>query len=295
MGECGGMRLFKYVFAVILLLIAGCQQGGFVDRKNFVAEITKICKDKYQTYVVAKAVGDTVWVYLSYTPGRGGLAGTKQKDNNLFVEYQINSFNPFRLLDPPELKFVVQKIIRQICDLLLRCKNPYKFFVLVYTDISNPLNFTDQWHIGYIEDIKHFAVGKDFSGEGYSRLVWEPIVLKKEDGAEASPCFTDAQGKHVDYHDITLREFVEKQIKWRIYKRFSIEYNKTPFDLSAKERREEVFKIIQVVLKAYNFKEFEKFSLRDTTFLDESGFYNEFPRKDIENAYYRGITRKPAF
>jgi len=292
------MRLFRYVFAVILLLITGCQQGVFVDRKNFVAEITKICKDKYQTYVVAKAVGDTVWLYLPYTPGRGGLAGTQQKDNDLLLEYRIESFNPFKTLEPPELKFIVQKIIGKICGLLLRCKDPYNFFVLVYTDINNPLNFTDQCHIGYIEDIKHFAVGKDFSGEGYSRLVWNPVDLKNEEGAlasEVSVCFKDAQGKHVDYHDITLREFVEKQIKWRIYKRFSIEYNKTPFDLSVKERREEVLKIIQVVLKAYNFKEFEKFSLRDTTFLDESGFYDEFTRKDIENAYYRGITRKPAF
>jgi hypothetical protein len=92
-----------------------------------------------------------------------------------------------------------------------------------------------------------------------------------------------------------MKEFIRRQIKWRIYKRFSIEYNKTPFDATAQEKKEEVLKIIRAVLDAYNFGEFENFYLKDSSFLlEEKGFLG-YRQDDIRKYPAKGIRRRPAF
>ena len=47
--------------------------------------------------------------------------------------------------------------------------------------------------------------------------------------------------------------------------------------------------------EAYNFKEFESFYLKDSSFLYEDKYYREFSRGNIERYRAKGITRKPAF
>ena len=80
-----------------------------------------------------------------------------------------------------------------------------------------------------------------------------------------------------------------------LLKKFTIEYNKTPFDLTAQERQDEVMKIVRTVLQAYNFKEFEKVYLKDSSSIDEQKSYKGYLRQDIEQYQTDGIIRKPAF
>jgi hypothetical protein len=288
---------FIYILSVCLVIGFGCQAQN-ITRANFSEILTDLCKTKYQAHVVCKEVDDTIWVYLPYTPGRQGLAGTKQEENNLYLEYEIASFNPYKTREPPELKFVVQRVLGEIRGLLLRCARPYKFFVLVVTDIQDSSNLNEDWYIGYFNDVKDFLVGKDFSGEGYSRLAWhsQPIkTIETPDGEKVSKSYRDASGEHIDYHDITLREFVEKQIKWRIYKKFTVEYNKNPFDLTAQEKQDEVISIVKTVFQAYNFKELGTVFMRDMSFLDEHKQYTGYTLDDLEKYRSQGLERKPAF
>ncbi len=293
-------RLF-FILATGLLLFIGCQESANkLNREDFADRLSLLCKNKYQSYVTCKSVDDTLWIYLPYTPGRAGQAKTSpgEEGKNLYIAYEITSFNPYKTIDPPELKFIAQKILGEIRQLLLSSPRPYKFFVLVITDISSPENKYEQWYIGYFNDVKKFSVGRDFSGEGYSRLAWsQESVELTQDAAEGkvSRSYRDTKGEHLNYHDITMKEFVEKQIKWRIYKRFTIGYNKIPFDLAADEKRDEIINIVKTVLTAYNFTEFEKFYLRDSSFLKEDKVFNGYLRQDIEKSEAKGIIRKPAF
>lgn len=297
MRRIGSKKCFVWVGVVLLLVSNGCGAAGAITRNDFLSALVDICKSKYQTHITCKEIGDTLWVYLPYTPGRSGLAASQEEGNDLYLEYRIASFNPYRMIEPPELKFPIQKILGEMRKLLLRIDNPYKFFVLVVTDVSSKNNSYEDWHIGYFDDLKEFSVCHDFSGEGYSRLVWHKEKLEAAPdnaGGDISSAYTDVKGEHVRYHEITLREFVDKQIKWRVYKKFTIEYNKTPFDLTAQEKKNEVLNIIKTVLQAYNFKEYEKIYLKDSSFLDAQDTYLGYSRQELEKNKAE-VMRKPAF
>lgn len=261
------------ILAAVLTLGAGCQQDtAKITRGEFSSVLSAICKEKYQAYITSTPVGDTVWVYLPYTPGRGGNASIKEKGNDLYLDFDISSFNPYRTTEPQELKFVIQKVLGDIRRLLLRSVDPYKFFVLVVTNItSQDVRFED-WYMGHINDVRKYDVGIDFSGEGFNRLVShsEKVGLTTNDAGQAVPqSYLDLDGRHVNYRDIALKEFIQKQIVWRIYKRFTINYNKIPFDLTRLERQDEVLNIVKTVLMAYKFKEFDKLYLKDSSLTKE--------------------------
>ena len=291
-------KCFVWFWGALLLVSNGCGATGAITRNGFLSILPDICKSKYQTHITCKEIGDTVWVYLPYTPGRGGLAVTKGEVNNLYLEYQIASVNPYRTIDPPELKFLIQKVLGEMRRLLLRVDNPYNFFVLVVTDVSSKDNSYEDWYMGYFDDLRKYPVCLDFSGEGYSRLAWhrEKIETRRlnDETLEVSS-YKDKDGVHIRYHEVTLKEFVEKQIKWRIYKKFTIEYNKTPFDLTAQEKKNEVLNIVQTVLQAYNFKEYEKIYLKDSSFLDEQDTHIGYSREEWGKNKAGEVMRKPAF
>lgn len=291
-------QCFIWLWVTLFLVSNGCAVSAGITRGGFLSILPDICKSKYQTRVTCKEIGDTVWVYLPYTPGRSGLAASKEEGNDLYVEYQVASFNPYKVIEPPELKFLVQKVLGEIRKLLLQTRNPYKFFVLVVTDISSRINDYEDWYIGYLDDLREFPVCIDFSGEGHRRLAWHRQKIEVPAGSEEQAkalSYGDAEGVHIRYHNITLREFVDKQIKWRIYKEFTLEYNKTPFDLTAEEKKDEVIKIVQTVFKAYNFKEYENIYLRDSSFMDEHKTWAGYKREDMEEYKTGRIIRKPAF
>lgn len=296
-------RRWAAVF-ILSALAAGCgQRPADYSREDFISVLIEKCRQKYQTRLVVKEAGDTVWVYLPYTPGRQGRAASLRKGDGLYVEYAIASFNPFRPKDPPELRFLVQKVLGEVREAFLRTHPPYAYFVLVATDIASPLAFQEDWYYGYLDDVKNYKVGADFSGEGYSRLAWYPQFLEVAPGEEAKPgeegepdegaepggeaklvseAYGDARGDHVKVHEVTLDEFIERQITWRVYKQFTIGYLKTPFDMTRQEKQDAVLRIVRTVFIAYNYKEADKIHLRDSSFLDSEQAYNVWSRSDLE-------------
>jgi len=285
---------------VLLALAAGCgQRPADIKREEFISVLTETCRQKYQTRVVVKEAGDTVWVYLPYMPGRQGLAASMRKEDGLYVEYAIASLNPFRPKDPPELRFLVQKVLAEIREAMLRTHPPYEYFVLVVTDVSSGLAFQEDWYYGYLPDIKTHKVGVDFIGEGYNRLAWYPQPLKAqpdEEGNGVSEAYKDVRGDHVDVHEVTLDEFIERQITWRVYRQFTIDYGKTAFDMSHQEKEDAVLRIVRTVFIAYNYKGVEKVSLRDSSFLDDEKTYNTWTRSELGDLGRELLPlRKPGF
>lgn len=298
-------KQFKYLIVKIslvgmgIILCFGCEMNTTLSREEILDRFPKILKYRYQTNVTCRVAGDTLWVYLPITNTRRGAAETEVKENNsLFLEYSISSFNPFRVKDPPELRHIMQKTVREVRDLQLRCRQPFRFFVLVVSPIDNPLNKQDEYYMVFYDDLKNHRVGVDFSGEGFARLVWDSVKVGTRSGSEEdkiSASFQDKKGDHVPYHDVTMREFIEKQIKWRIYKRFTLEYNTVPFDLSEEEKLEAIIHIVKTVISGYNFNEFERFYLNDSTFFSLKKTFHEHPLEEIKRYKGKGLTRKSAF
>ncbi|MBI5873975.1 MAG: hypothetical protein HZB36_07570 [Candidatus Omnitrophica bacterium] len=288
-----------FLLCSLMVLLTSCENSFKMSREELLGVLPVICKNRYQARVTCRAANDTLWVYMPYSSGRKGLAGTKIKNDNAFnLEYNIASFNPFRKQDPPELRYISQKVVRLMRDLELRCTQPYTFFVLVVTNIEDPNNTVDEYYMGFIDDLKNYNVGVDFSGEGFSRLSWDLEKIEEQvdlDGNKTSSSYRDIEGTHVNYHDVTMQEFVEKQIKWRIYKRFALEYNTTPFDLTADEKKDAIISIVKTVIMAYNFNEFEKFFFKDSSFLGEDKYFLEYPPEAIKHFTGKGVRRRPAF
>ncbi len=292
-------RRWAAVF-ILSALAAGCsQRPADYSREEFISVLTEKCRQKYQTRLVVKEAGDTVWIYLPYTPGRQGRAASLRKEEGLYVEYAIASFNPFRPKDPPELRFLVQKVLGEVREALLRTHPPYAYFVLVVTDIADKLVFQEDWYYGYLDDVKNHRVGADFSGEGYNRLAWYPQPLEakaSEGGKPVSEAYGDTRGDHVRVHGVTLDEFVERQITWRVYKQFTIDYLKTPFDMTRQEKQDAVLRIVRTVFIAYNYTGVDKIYLRDSSFLDDEQAYNVRSRGDLEKRQRESLPlRKPGF
>jgi len=287
---------------LILLAVAaaGCGPGpAAIKREEFASLFVEKCRQKYQTRVVIKEAGDTVWIYLPYTPGRQGLAASMRKEDGLYVEYSIASLNPFKTKEPPELRFLVQKLLGEIRGAMLRTNPPYEYFVLVVADISDKFAAQEDWYYGYLPDIKTYRVGEDFIGEGYNRLAWYPHLLKTvpdEEGKPVSEAYKDVRGDHVQPNEVTLDEFIERQITWRVYKQFTIDYGKTAFDMAHQEKQDAVLRIVRTVFIAYNYTGVEKVSLRDSSFLDDEKAYNTWTRSELENLDRELLPlRKPAF
>jgi len=281
------------VMVFTCVLFCGC--AGERPARDTIGEMIKrMCRTRYQCHVTCRAEGNTLWVYLPYTNGRQGQAGTKAEPKDLFVEYSIASFNPYRIKDPPELKFLSQRVINGIRGLFLQCRDPFRFLVLVLSSVDAPDSSYDEWYMAYGQDMALHKVGVDFSGPGYERLVWHLHKLAHKEGEDRSPAFSDTEGKHLDYHDVTMSEFVEKQIKWRVYKRFTLEYNKYPFDITAQEKREQVISIIKAVLDAYSFRDFEHVFIRDSSFMDTEKVFQEVRPEEFRESG-KAQLRKPAF
>jgi len=128
----------KYRLGILLGLVvftAGCGPDvAPTPREEFISLAKEAIASKLQTQVEIKESEETVWIYLPYTPGRAGRAASQRREGDLLVEYAIASFNPFRPKDPPELRILVQKALKELRGLLLRTDPPYEYFVLVVVD-----------------------------------------------------------------------------------------------------------------------------------------------------------------
>ncbi len=281
------MKRYRYgIFLLLAAFVAGCTAPPPLPREEFISLAKEAVRRKFQTQVEVKEAGDTVWIYLPYTPGRQGRAASRRREDDLLVEYSIASFNPFRPKDPPELRILVQKVLGEVRKALLRTDPPYEYFVLVVTDISSKLTFQEDWHIGYMEDVRKHKVGADFAGEGYNRLTWYPQkvqMVPDEEGKLVSEAYKDVRGDHVKVHAMTLGEFVERQITWRVYRQFTIAYGKTPFDMSRQEKTDAVLRIVKTVFIAYNYDEVDTVHLRDSSFLEDDQPADVWSTSELRN------------
>jgi hypothetical protein len=282
-------------FALIAFLMMRHKETAPVNitRDNFGTEFVQICRTKYQAHVIPKRTGETMWLYLAFTAKRIGLSETKDEGNGtLKLGYYISSQNPFEprpagerlTFAACEISYLTQKILGDARNLQLRSLLPFKFIVLVVTNVSLKTPAEDEFYVMYWPDIQKYPVGMEFTGEALRRLtVYRETVTN---------AYHDFEGTHIDYHDLTMKEFVLKQIEWRVYREFVEEYNRIPFDMTAEEKRVEMFEIVKSIIEGYDYKDFDRFTFID---LSENNRAIDVSVSDLERFRRFEKVRLPAF
>jgi hypothetical protein len=254
---------------ISLFIIPGCTYSTTPTylKENIDQAIQDICKNEYSVDVKVKLVGSTLWIYLplenmivksskpqKYTE-KFAIEENKDelRDGVLKVDYLIKAIPEQEKYEDIEYnKSALDKMnnawkaLRRVLFSLKQFKkgNP-EFCCFVTADILNGFEVRE---ILYIQDLKKVSYEFISWGEYHHRDIQESLVSDKILG--------DREGAHLDYRDITMEEFITKQIKHRIKLKFQKpEVEKTvDFD-------KEILKIIVYTLKTYGYKDFSSVEL----------------------------------
>jgi hypothetical protein len=122
-----------------------------------------------------------------------------------------------------------------------------QFYCIVIADIKNGFETIE---IFYGQDLKKVSYEYISWGEYQHRIIEEtnvsPLILQ------------DKNGDHLDYRDISMKEFICAQIENRVRMKF----NKPEVEASA-DIDKEILKIASTTLRIYNFKDFSALELNN--------------------------------
>jgi len=153
---------------------------------------------------------------------------------------------------PGDLKFkYMQKEMthNNLIKAYVKTDKPPKFIVIVIADIKTGIELESLF---YFNDLKRaYSVAADISGAEYMKRYISDlrgnINIKN-----------DEEGKHLNYRQITMKEFLSKQIANRI--RFKYERSEFP---PSEDTRKELLNIVKTTVNAYKFSEFQTITLHD--------------------------------
>ncbi|MBI4982199.1 MAG: hypothetical protein HZC15_03540 [Candidatus Omnitrophica bacterium] len=265
--------LAKSLFSLIFILfLFGCSSSTKPTYKieNIAADLERICKEEYKIDVKAKQVGSTLWIYLpvedilvksdkpeKYTEKFSIDKNTNNsfKDGVLKLDYAIKTIpDTEKTQDYKYNKKKKKKIndvwvsLRRVLFSLEREKDTEpKFFCMVIADIKN----------GFI--IKETFYGLDIRKVSYQYISMTEYQHRSIQDMDISPqVIGDKDAKNFDFKEISMEDFLAKQIEQRIRLKFQKpEVNKNA-DID-----KEIIKVIAHTLKTYGFKDFEYIELNN--------------------------------
>lgn len=253
-----------------LFIISSCTYSTSPTylKENISQAIQDICKNEYKIDVSVKLTGETLWVYVpledlfvkaerpeKYTDKyeisenktefmgsilnlQYAIKGVEQKEKMQEVTYNKNAM---------EKTNNVWKALRRVIFSMERSNNTSepKFFCIVTADIKNGFETRDLF---YYLDLKKVSYGFISVEEFQHRTVAETNI--------GPAIIADKAGKHLNYIDITLKDFIAGQINHRIKLKFQKPEVKENADID-----KEIEKIIALTIRIYNFKDFKEAEL----------------------------------
>jgi hypothetical protein len=249
---------------VISFLIGGCSSSTTPTylKENIVQDIQDICRKEYKLEAKAKLVGQTLWIYLPLENifekadkpekylERFKIEHNKEEfqEKLLRLEYLIKAVPEKEKFQ--EYKFTkaaaeqvnnIWKVLRRVIFSMERLKGEEpKFFYLVIADIKNGYEIKE---IFYYLDIKKVSYGFISIGEYQHRTIQDSNISPDSIG--------DKEGNYLKYKDITLEDFIAKQIDHRIKLKFQKPEVDTNVDID-----KEIIKIVVHTIKTYELRDF---------------------------------------
>ena len=225
--------------------------------QNIAKSLQDVALAEYKTDVSVRLVGSTLWIYMPVTdlfiknpksekyPEKFKiLKNSGQIKDTAFIgeylikpvpvkdksqEYKINK-------DVSEKIGTLWKIIRRVLfSIRSSQRDDIKFTVMVVGDIKNGFEVKE---IFYVRDLKKVSYGL--------MSIWEFQHRVIQDSAISPLVIGDKTGRHLEYRDLTLPEFIAKQIEYRV----SLKFQKPEVEQNVDIDRE-VSKIITETLRMY--------------------------------------------
>ncbi|MCX5701985.1 MAG: hypothetical protein NTW64_03280 [Candidatus Omnitrophica bacterium] len=256
---------------IISFLIGGCSSSITPTylKENIAQDIQDICRKEYQLDVKAKLMGQTLWLYLpiedifikSDKPEkyleRFKIEHNKEEFQGklLKLEYLIKAvpekekYQEYKFNKTASEKINnVWKVLRRVIFSMERLKEGEpKFFCLVIADIKNGLEIKE---IFYYLDIKKVSYEFISIGEYQHRAI--------QDSNISADIIGDKEGNHLRYGELTLEDFIAKQIDHRIKLKFQKPEVDTNVDID-----KEIIKIVVHTIKTYELRDFTAVELNN--------------------------------
>ncbi len=254
---------------LVLSLICGCSTSTAptFTLDKITTSIEDICKKEYGMNVSSRMVGETLWVYLPLN----NILEKKDpptkvtdifeirdlteefRDKTFRLEYSVMSIPPKETLDDSQITKDASdkignlwKVIRRIIFSLEHAENSEpKFYCVVAADIKKGFEIK---LVVYYLDLKKVSYGL-ISSEEYQHRTIQDINIDPA-------IIGDRQGAYLQYQDISLKEFIAKQIISRIKLKFQ-----KPEVTKHADIGKEILKIVVNVFNIYKFEGFENVEL----------------------------------
>ena len=265
-------------FLALLLFFCGCTSSTSPTflTEDIAGAIRDICKKEYNTEVKTRLVGSTLWIYLPVAgmftknentdkfPERFSVdyAQGEFKDGDFKMEYLVRPLPETMKASGYKYDKAVLEKVNNVWKVLRRVifstdhrqKGAPQFFYMVTADIKN----------GF--EIQELFYSLDLKKVSYDFISWNEYQHRSIQDTFISPFIIgDKEGAHIIYRDISMKEFLSKQIAHRI----KLKFQKPEVEKNA-DIDKEIYKIIVHTLKIYNFKDFSAVELNNLLTRDKA-------------------------
>ncbi|OGX36440.1 MAG: hypothetical protein A3D87_00200 [Omnitrophica WOR_2 bacterium RIFCSPHIGHO2_02_FULL_50_17] len=282
------MKKFKSIATVGLpfwgiLFLASCSDVTPVDTtllSEAHGKFLQICREEYNLNVLIRPLKATVWVYvplrenlLQIAAGKEGAQKSSTPQERPAVKFLEASFALTERLFLIRYDIGRQKVYpqspgygveytqayrqtsRQILSAVSRSyfssaktEGPPQFFVVVLTDIQNGIEIENTF---YLDDLKKYMTLEAIPQEEYTKRSLYELKGNLD-------FIGDTEGRHLDYKEIALPDFLARQIANRI----NFQYQRSAFPPSD-DARAEILNIAAATLRYYQFSDFTAVALRN--------------------------------
>jgi hypothetical protein len=237
--------------------------------QNIAKSLQDVALSEYKTGISVKLVGSTLWIYMPVTdlfiknpkPDKYPEKFKIQTNSGAFKgdafigeylikpvpvkdksqEYKINK-------DISEKIGTLWKIIRRVLfSIQPSQREDIKFVVMAIGDIKNGFEVQE---IFYTRDLKKVSYGL--------MSIWEFQHRVIQDSSVSPLVIGDKTGRHLTYRELTLPEFVAKQIEYRV----SLKFQKPEVEQNVDIDRE-VSRIIMETLRMYELTDIEEVTFKN--------------------------------
>lgn len=254
-----------------MCLFLGCSSSTVptYSKSEVDKSIQKVLLDEYKLEVKTRLVGQTLWIYIPLEdlfekakkpekyPERFQISENENefKYGLLKLNYLIRAVPETEKTQDYKFNKKAMENITNVWEVLRRVifsmdkktRDGIKFYCLVAADIKNGFEIKE---LIYYQDMFKVTYRFISPGEYQHRVSYDSGVSVNIIG--------DKEGKHLEYKDISLDEFVAYQIKHRINLKFQKPEVKHNVDID-----KEIAKIIIETLKIYDFKDIDTAELNN--------------------------------
>ncbi|MDD5595963.1 MAG: hypothetical protein PHY94_06975 [Candidatus Omnitrophica bacterium] len=256
----------------ISFVISGCSYSTAptYSKADIPKAIADICKKEYKLDLIIKQVGSTLWIYM---PVDQLLEKSPQKFTEKFtilsddVQYKNKTFELAYNIKPHpdkektnEYKYSkdalekvnnVWMVVRRVIFSTEKSDQTPQFFYLIVADTKNAFEAFGEKFGLQIEQLTFYPDFKKVFYGLMSITEYQHRSIQESNRFPALEIIGDKEGRHLKYRDITMEDFLSKQIKQRLELKFEKPEVGRNVDID-----KEIENLAAYTLKIYGYKDF---------------------------------------